>query len=342
MDIQKLMQKKMEKRAKQGSSSDSAASSEEGVTNEQAGNELGTTSEENSPSINNESSFNEELEASIKESMDDPNYLGLVPMDSIDLQDQVRGEDDKYTDDELLELALCIRTEGLFKPVVLIPKEDGRFDVEQGEHRFRSFDLLRKNEMLGGEKTHNRFQYNFIPARKSEGKRVPIRQLKENLFHKGMAPLNEAKVVKYAMDEYGWNQERAAKEFNKNQSWISRRLSLLKNEDAEIESAELETYQPIDGEASEKAPSSVPDESQKSAVQPKPKAAKKQAKKTEEKVVRVPVEKTALHDVCKLLAILSDKHGLGEITVKSNPTNLDIKKTIEQRIAEVLNAESNQ
>ena len=249
----------------------------------------------------------------------DPNSW-LISMDLIDIKDQVRDDEDKYTAEELEELALCIHTEGLFKPVVLIAKDDGRYDLEQGEHRFRSYDLLRKSHDISGVEISNQADYELIPARLSSGQRVPLRQLKENLFHKSMSPLSEAKVIQLAMDQYGWNQERAAKEFNKNQSWISRRLKLLK-----IAETAASKHQGQSQDANKL--------DQSGDVQANEKKGKHQG------VERIAVEKGALQSVCQLLNFLSEKHGLPTINIDNKPSNMAIKKMIEQRVSEVLHAE---
>ncbi len=239
----------------------------------------------------------------------DADHLGLIDMDLIDLAEQVRKAEDKYSDEELKNLALCILTEGLFNPIVVIPNNSGRYDLEQGEHRFRAFDLLRKNAQINGTPVLNNHRFNRIPARRSKGDRKLIRQLKENLFSKSMTPLSEAKAVHKAMQENNWTQQETACELNKNQTWVSRRLALL----------------------AEELPSNV-------NAQSKVPYGKSSEKKENPRKPKVSIDKQALEDVCRLISLLSEKHGLDSIEVE-RLTSQSIKNTIEQKVAEVLRAE---
>ena len=150
--------------------------------------------------------------------MNDPYSLGMVPLDAIDIDEQVRDSDDKYTQEELDGLALTIYADGLFNPIMLIPKDDGRYDLEQGEHRYLAFDHLRKSEMIRDVKIEKRQQFNFIAARKAKPGIKTLRQLKENIFHKSMKPVSEARVIKGLMDDYGWTQNEVKDYVKKSQS----------------------------------------------------------------------------------------------------------------------------
>jgi len=271
---------------------------------------------------------NETLESAITSSMSDPDSLGMVPLDAINIIDeQVRGDEDRYTQDEIEELALAIYDDGLFSPVMLNPTTNGRFDLELGEHRYLAVDLLRKSEKIRDVVIKNRQRFNFISARRARSGIKELRQLRENIFRKEMTPLSEAKVISLLMKEHGWKQDEVKDYVKKSQTWVSRRLALL-NEPAEIQ-------QKLDsGEITPNQLAKDKKNKSKAAVQ---KAGGSKAKKTE-KMVKVPVEKGALAQVCHLLSVLSEQYSLPEIEISSTPTNMEIKKTIEQRIAEVLHA----
>lgn len=137
----------------------------------------------------------------------------------------------------------------------------------------------------------------------------------KEFFDKKMEPLETAKMLQQVIQDNGWNQKEAAKKLNKSESWISRKLALLSDEKRFEE--ELSGRQKVDFGALKK----------------------QLIAKKDYNFYELPVNKLALLDVCKLISVLAERHGLALIEVEDDMPDEDVKKIIVQHVTEILHAE---
>lgn len=112
------------------------------------------------------------------------------------------------------ELVASIRNYGIVQPLVVTPKEDGRYEIVAGERRFRAAQSL-------GLKT--------IPAILREAKELEKLELAliENLQREDLDPIERASAYRKLMDEFGLTQEEAARRLGKPRSVIANAVRIL-------------------------------------------------------------------------------------------------------------------
>ena len=121
----------------------------------------------------------------------------------------------KHFDEESLqELAVSIKNYGVIQPILVSPKEGGRYELIAGERR------LRASKMAG---------LSFIPAivkQFTESEMAEI-ALIENLQREDLNPIEEARAYRSLMDKYGFTQEELADKLGKSRPVIANSLRLL-------------------------------------------------------------------------------------------------------------------
>ena len=132
----------------------------------------------------------------------------------------------KHFDEESLqELAVSIKNYGVIQPILLSPKEGGRYELIAGERR------LRASKMAG---------LSFIPAivkQFTESEMAEI-ALIENLQREDLNPIEEARAYRSLMDKYGFTQEELADKLGKSRPVIANSLRLLSLNPVVIEMVE--------------------------------------------------------------------------------------------------------
>lgn len=119
-----------------------------------------------------------------------------------------------FDEDALNELAVSIKNYGVIQPILVCPKEGGRYELIAGERR------LRASKMAG---------LSFIPAivkRFTESEMAEI-ALIENLQREDLNPIEEARAYRSLMEKYGFTQEELADKLGKSRPVISNSLRLL-------------------------------------------------------------------------------------------------------------------
>lgn len=119
-----------------------------------------------------------------------------------------------FDEDALNELAVSIKNYGVIQPILVCPKEGGRYELIAGERR------LRASKMAG---------LSFIPAivkrfTKSEMAEIA---LIENLQREDLNPIEEARAYRSLMEKYGFTQEELADKLGKSRPVIANSLRLL-------------------------------------------------------------------------------------------------------------------
>ncbi|MEM2842175.1 MAG: ParB/RepB/Spo0J family partition protein [Thermoproteota archaeon] len=112
------------------------------------------------------------------------------------------------------ELMVSIKEKGLLQPIIVRPLEDG-FEVVAGNRR------LEACKRLGWRK----IPCHIIELNDKEAYEV---SLIENVQHKSLNPIEEAKAFRKYVIDHGWGSiSELAKRIGKHHSYISRRMSLL-------------------------------------------------------------------------------------------------------------------
>lgn len=137
----------------------------------------------------------------------------LVPLDLIDVEEQIRTEFDQESIEELAE---DIAERGLMQPILLNPTNSGRFTLISGERRLRA---VRHNGQEG------------IPAllTKANTENALLMQLAENIQREELSLDDEVKAVAKLYEILGSLKEVAAK-VKKSVPWCSKRYAMTKRE----------------------------------------------------------------------------------------------------------------
>lgn len=121
----------------------------------------------------------------------------------------------KYFDEEKLnELALSIVADELQEPILVRPMEGGKYEIVQGERRYRAHQLAGLNEIevkIKELNDENAFHLSVI----------------ENIQREQLTPIEEAHAfMKYV--EMGYTHEQIAEKVSKSRTYVTSRLRLLK------------------------------------------------------------------------------------------------------------------
>lgn len=114
----------------------------------------------------------------------------------------------------LEELAVSIRNYGVIQPILVCPKDDGRYELIAGERRLRASKIAKLE---------------YIPAIVrgfSENERAEI-ALIENLQREDLNPVEEARAYRALIDKFGFTQEELADKLGKSRPVIANSLRLL-------------------------------------------------------------------------------------------------------------------
>jgi ParB family chromosome partitioning protein len=117
------------------------------------------------------------------------------------------------------ELAESIELQGLLKPLTvrLGPDDSDRYQLLDGEHRFRALKL--KNITLA--------RCEVVAANNREA--LTIAFTTNDLHGKKLDPIEEASHIKRMMTDEKLTQQEIGTVLRKKQSWVSKRLSLIEN-----------------------------------------------------------------------------------------------------------------
>lgn len=113
------------------------------------------------------------------------------------------------------ELAGSIKRDGLWNPIIVRERHDGKYDLIAGECR------LRATKRLG----RTRIRARILRIDDEEAK---LLALKTNVMRRDLNPIEEAQGIKKLAD-MGWSVETIAKHLNKGSKWVSFRLRLSEN-----------------------------------------------------------------------------------------------------------------
>ena len=140
---------------------------------------------------------------------------GGVQMISVASIEPNLGQPRRVFDEEALaELADSIRARGVIQPIVVRPRESGRYQIVAGERRWRAAQKARLHE---------------IPAiiRELDDAQTLEIALIENIQRRDLNAIEEAQGYQRLVDEYGHTQEELGKLVNKSRSHVANLLRLL-------------------------------------------------------------------------------------------------------------------
>jgi len=148
------------------------------------------------------------------------NGFRMIPLGELASNpDQPRQQWDSAKDEEgkgsLDRLAESIKAEGILQPLVVTPKNGGKFLIVCGERRFRAAKLVGLKE---------------VPCVVREGlsdREVLELSITENLQRAGLTPIDQARAMKALMDKCGYKQADLAKRLGLSVAAVNYKLSLL-------------------------------------------------------------------------------------------------------------------
>lgn len=137
--------------------------------------------------------------------------LSLVLLEDIEIREQVR-KDFEDEDHPLSDLVDSIKEHGVMQPVLLRDTSSG-YVLVSGERRCRAAKLA---------------GFTLIPAhiQKMTEEEAEEKQFAENVHRKNLTQIEEAQKIRRDLKKLG-SIEAVCKKYQKNNSWVSKRLSLL-------------------------------------------------------------------------------------------------------------------
>lgn len=118
-----------------------------------------------------------------------------------------------FNEDKIEELALSVKNHGLIQPIILKEFEEG-YKIVSGERRFRAFQRLNKKN---------------IPAiiKQYREDSIPELSLIENIQREALSPIEEAKALKYILDNKRYKVHELGLKIGKSRSHIINTIGLL-------------------------------------------------------------------------------------------------------------------
>ena len=143
-----------------------------------------------------------------------PGQSGLRTIALTEIVPNPRQPRGTFDQGALEELAHSLREVGLLQPVLVRPRDDGRFELIAGERRYRAAKLA---------------GLDAIPAvvRLTEDDQLLTEALVENVHRADLNALEEAAAYQQLLDDFGLTHESLAAKLGKSRSAVSNTLRLL-------------------------------------------------------------------------------------------------------------------
>lgn len=149
-----------------------------------------------------------------------------VPLDAIDYNPyQTRDADD----DDIPDLAANIQRDGLNHPPTARPHPEvgGRYQLAAGHRRFAAYIQLHTEFCMAHPDWESPWRTIPLDVRELDNAQMFRICISENDKRRPLGPIEKAKAMRRAIDEFGLTQEQAGAEFNLTQSAASHLLSML-------------------------------------------------------------------------------------------------------------------
>lgn len=245
----------------------------------------------------------------------------LLPLEQIDI---INPQHRKQIDpDSIRELATQIDNDGLYNPVLVRPVGSQRYELVQGERRYRAYQLL-----LQQAPDDSRWHSIRATVRDMDDFEKSLAQLAENIQREAMCPLDEAVALQRMRRDYQeihgkiLTMQSLGERIGKSKIWISRRLALL-DKPAEIQQAVMSGALSLEQAAKRETGTlnNGNDSQPRARLRP---------------VARVDFE--ALQGSVKALARLAELLDLPNIEIHARAARKDYVVAFELRAKEILNA----
>lgn len=118
------------------------------------------------------------------------------------------------SEDSLQELADSIRVQGVVQPILVRPRESGRFEIVAGERRWRAAQLAGLDEVP-------------VIVRRIPDQAAMATALIENIQREDLNPLEEALALRRLVDEFELSHQEVAEAVGRSRSAVSNLLRLL-------------------------------------------------------------------------------------------------------------------
>lgn len=143
-----------------------------------------------------------------------PGTSGLLTLEISSIAPNPRQPRGGFDPVALQELAQSIRQVGMLQPIIVRPRDDGKYEIVAGERRYRA---ARMAEM------------ELIPAvvRHTADANLLTEALVENIHRADLNPLEEAAAYDQLLSDFGMTHEALATHLGKSRSAISNALRLL-------------------------------------------------------------------------------------------------------------------
>ena len=120
----------------------------------------------------------------------------------------------KMDRDTLQELANSIKEQGVLSPIIVRPRDDGRYEIVAGERRFHAAGMAGLTEVP-------------VIVRQLDDKKTLALALIENLQREGLNPIDEALGIDRLVKEFDYTHEQAAQAIGRSRTATTNALRLL-------------------------------------------------------------------------------------------------------------------
>ncbi len=117
-------------------------------------------------------------------------------------------------EEKLSELAESIRENGVVQPIVVRPRESGKYEIIAGERRWRACKIINIQKIPALIREYDDFEAAAVA-------------LIENIQRENLSPLEEARVYKILMDDFDLTQEDVSKRVGKSRPFVGNMVRLL-------------------------------------------------------------------------------------------------------------------
>lgn len=120
----------------------------------------------------------------------------------------------QFDDEALAALVASIKTHGVITPLIVTPKDDGKYMIIAGERRFRAANAA---GLLS------------VPVCVREYTQIQIDELSliENIQREDLNPMEVARAIRKLMNDYSYTQEEAAERIGKARPTVANLLRLM-------------------------------------------------------------------------------------------------------------------
>ena len=120
---------------------------------------------------------------------------------------------EKFNDDHLKEIAESFKIDGQWNPIIVRPKEDGRYELIAGHYRLQASKELGWEEIEATVKDLTNEDAEFL-------------SLKTNLLHSNMTAREQGNVLNKIITKYNFSQKKMAEKLGVSEKWIYKRLKV--------------------------------------------------------------------------------------------------------------------